>query len=88
LGEERYQLAVVVSREAKEDFDIAATRVWTAIESRKKAGAGADAPIVLRRVYIDGWVALASGCLLVATGKVPMGLDRVMVVAIAIAGEA
>ena len=44
LGRERFGLAQVVAEEAAENHDAAATRVWAALESLKKAGAMMDAP--------------------------------------------
>jgi enediyne polyketide synthase len=70
LGVERFKLAEVISREAQETLDVAATRVWTSTESLKKAGAGMAAPLVFARVARNGWVLLASGELKVASGVV------------------
>ncbi|MFZ0771783.1 MAG: SDR family NAD(P)-dependent oxidoreductase [Candidatus Sulfotelmatobacter sp.] len=47
LGSERWRLAELIAREAGEDFQTAATRVWTALESLKKAAAPPDIPLVL-----------------------------------------
>jgi enediyne polyketide synthase len=70
LGVERFKLAEVISRETQETLDVAATRVWTAFECLKKAGAGMSAPLVLDRVASNGWVLLASGNLKMASGVV------------------
>jgi len=70
LGVERFKLAEVISREAQETLDVAATRVWTSTESLKKSGAGMAAPLVFARVARNGWVLLASGELKVASGVV------------------
>jgi enediyne polyketide synthase len=67
LGAERYVLAGVIAREAGEDDDAAATRVWVAGECLKKAGAAADAPLVLVSPEKGGWVNLASGPLAINT---------------------
>jgi enediyne polyketide synthase len=67
LGVDRFKLAEVISREAQETLDVAATRVWTAIECLKKAGAGTGAPLVFGGAAIDGWLLLASGELKVAS---------------------
>ena len=40
---------------------MAATRVWSAIECLRKAGASADAPLTLAGTERAGWVTLASG---------------------------
>jgi enediyne polyketide synthase len=67
LGVERFKLAEVVSRETHETMEVAATRVWTASECLKKAGAGVTAPLVLVSVARNGWVLLASGELKIAS---------------------
>ena len=67
LGGERYTLAAVVAREAGDDEDAAATRVWMAGECLKKVGAAADAPLVLVSSEKGGWVNLASGPLVINT---------------------
>jgi enediyne polyketide synthase len=67
LGPERSRLAEVISSEASEDADTAATRVWVASECLKKAGAMVNAPLVITSVQKDGWVLLASGPLRIAT---------------------
>lgn len=70
LGVERFKLAELISREAQETLDVAATRVWTSVECLKKAGAGMAAPLVLADVAPNGWVLLASGKLKIASGVV------------------
>ena len=88
LGVERFQLAVVISREAHETLDVAASRVWTAIECLKKAGAGVDAPLVFARIEPDGWVLLASGALKIASRVVRTdGESEHLAIAVAV-GEA
>lgn len=67
LGSAPLALAELVARETGGSLDLAATRVWTAIESRKKAGAAADAPLVYGASTQDGWVLLRSGALTAAT---------------------
>jgi enediyne polyketide synthase len=67
LGVERFKLAEVISREAQESLDVAATRIWTSSECLKKAGAGTGAPLVFAGVASDGWVLLASGELKIAS---------------------
>jgi enediyne polyketide synthase len=67
LGGERSALAQVIAHEAQEDFDTAATRVWGAAESLKKAGAVPIAPLTLAGIVADGWVLLASGAARIAT---------------------
>jgi enediyne polyketide synthase len=47
LGCERWSLAELIAAEAGEDVQTSATRVWTALESLKKAQAPRDASLVL-----------------------------------------
>ena len=70
LGVERFKLAEVISREVQETLDVAATRVWTATECLKKAGAGMAAPLVFVNAARDGWILLASGELKIASGVI------------------
>jgi enediyne polyketide synthase len=70
LGAERFKLAEVISREAKETLDVAATRVWTSLECLKKAGAGTTAPLIFGSAAPNGWILLASGELRIASGVV------------------
>jgi enediyne polyketide synthase len=67
LGVERFKLAEVISLEAQETLDVAATRVWTSAESLKKAGAGMSAPLVFAGAAPNGSVLLASGDLKIAS---------------------
>jgi len=73
LGEDRFRLAELISSEAHEDFDTAATRVWAAGECLKKAGAMVGAPLVLDASKPDGWVVLSSGHWSIATCVPPVG---------------
>ena len=70
LGVERFKLAEIISRETQETLDVAATRVWTAVECLKKAGAGMAAPLVFAGTSSNGWILLASGQLKIASGVV------------------
>lgn len=67
LGQERFQLAGVLSKERGEALDTTATRVWTASECLKKAGAMVTTPLVLGTYSIDGWTVFVSGQLSIAT---------------------
>lgn len=67
IGGEGVALAEQMARHDGEDPDAAATRVWAARESLKKAGAGHDAPLVLRSQGADGWCLLESGRMRIAT---------------------
>lgn len=70
LGVERFKLAEIISHEAHETLDVAATRVWTSVECLKKAGAGMTAPLVFTAAAPNGWVLLTSGDLKIASGVV------------------
>jgi enediyne polyketide synthase len=61
LGQERYQLATLISKEGQQELDVAATRVWTALEGLKKAGAHITLPLVFSTIKEDGWVQLTAG---------------------------
>ncbi len=67
LGTERFTLAQVLATESHEDLNTAATRIWSASECLRKAGAQVDAPLVLAQVATDGWVVLNVGKLQIAT---------------------
>ncbi len=56
-----HDLVRPLSTATGESLDAAATRVWTAIECLRKAGASADAPLVLGPGGRDGWTVLVSG---------------------------
>ncbi|GBL12574.1 hypothetical protein MSj_04094 [Microcystis aeruginosa Sj] len=47
LGKNSFNLAQVISQENHEDLNIAATRIWSAKESIKKAGLSLDIPLTL-----------------------------------------
>jgi enediyne polyketide synthase len=66
LGE-RVALAGLIARATGEDRDAAATRVWTAVEALKKAGAAHGAPLLLESGAADGWVLLRSGGMRIGT---------------------
>ena len=73
LGQERFGLAELIVRERGETPDAAATRVWAAAESLKKAGVPHGAPLTLEAAGAagaagdDGWLLLRSGDLLIGT---------------------
>ena len=52
---------------------LAATRVWSATECLRKAGAAGDEPLTLGPRAEDGWTLLHSGSLVTAT--VPLRMD-------------
>ncbi|BCB88491.1 polyketide synthase [Phytohabitans suffuscus] len=61
------RLADLVAAEAGEPFDVAATRVWCAVECLQKAGRPPSAPITLRPGAGPGWSVLAAGEVRIAT---------------------
>jgi enediyne polyketide synthase len=67
LGPQRFALAETLSSETNQTLDIAATRVWTAIECLKKAGLSADSPLLFDAATEDGWILLRSGKAMVAS---------------------
>ncbi len=67
LGPQHHALAKLVSVQAVEEFDIAATRIWSAMECLKKAEAGSSAPLSMLPIPEKGWVLLRSGTNLIAT---------------------
>ncbi|HKE55944.1 MAG TPA: SDR family NAD(P)-dependent oxidoreductase [Pyrinomonadaceae bacterium] len=76
LGVERFKLAEIISLEAQETLDQAATRVWTATECLKKAGAGIAAPLVFTKVKPNRWILLSSGELEIASSVLRMKDER------------
>jgi len=77
LGPEAFALASTVARLAGESLDAAATRVWTAKECLKKAGASDAAPLTLGSIEGDGWVTLESPPYLAVTCAAEMiGLEK------------
>jgi enediyne polyketide synthase len=72
LGREHWSLAELIAVEAREDLQTAATRVWTALESLRKAEAPADGPLVLLACSQEkqGCVSLAAHGLRIATSIV------------------
>jgi len=78
LTEDGFRLAQVLSRLVGDDADVAATRVWTALECLRKYGAPADARLTLCN-HNEGCVLLSSGSLSIMTVCVTIaGLDRVI----------
>jgi enediyne polyketide synthase len=65
LGRDGFRLAELMAGHG--DFNVAATRVWCAVECLKKSGAMARAPLVLAPPGQDGWVLLSCGAHTIAT---------------------
>jgi len=77
LGPDGFALAELIAHSASESPDIAATRVWCAIESLKKAGARPDAGLVLSSEDAtasapSSWITLRSGAARIATLVAPV----------------
>lgn len=84
LGRERADVGEWIAREGDESKAAAGTRVWTAIESLKKAGAPPDLPLTVGGELADGWVTLRAGRYRVSTWVPPGGASGI---ALAIATE-
>lgn len=83
LGAEGARLAAIIAHSVPESEATAATRVWAARESLKKAGALGDAPLLFVSAEADGWVLLSSGALRIATWETEVsGCDGKLVVAV------
>jgi len=72
LGGERFALAEAIASKAQEGLDTAATRVWTASECLKKAGATVNAPLTLLKAD-EREVWLESGEMAIGTFAVCVG---------------
>jgi enediyne polyketide synthase len=58
---------LITQNSPPDDFDAAATRLWSAAECLKKAGLPADVPLVYRETTPDRWVLLSAGGATIAT---------------------
>jgi enediyne polyketide synthase len=89
LGRDRCSLAELIASEAGEDFQTAATRVWTALESLKKAEAPEDAPLVLLSCSHEkqGCVSLAASGMRIATAIVQFRDDPTQFAVSVLAGS-
>jgi enediyne polyketide synthase len=67
LGAGPFALAELLRRERGEELAVAATRVWSAVESLRKSGRVLPGPLVLAEASADGWVLLQSGRSKIAT---------------------
>lgn len=87
LGAEGAALADLVAREAGEDTDAAATRVWAAVECLKKAGALFGSSPTFGQAREDGTVILNCGALAIVTRVVRLRGERLRVaLAVALGG--
>jgi enediyne polyketide synthase len=88
LDPDRFALASIVAREAKEDLATAATRVWTAGECLKKAGEMLSTPLRLGSLAADGWVLLVTGRLIISTCVARVrGVENRLVLAVLVRGD-
>jgi enediyne polyketide synthase len=60
-------LVDVIAQEMGEDNDKAATRIWTARECLKKAGALLDTPLTIKNRETDTWILLSAGEMTIAS---------------------
>ncbi|MBT9314702.1 type I polyketide synthase [Leptothoe spongobia] len=67
LGKERFNLAQLLANETNENLNVAATRIWTALECLKKAAISVRSPLVMLEPADDTWVLLQAGSLVIAT---------------------
>jgi enediyne polyketide synthase len=73
LGGDRDTLARLVAEQSEaDDFDAAATRLWSAGECLKKAGLPLATPLVLRDSTPDRWTLLKAGAATIATWVGPV----------------
>lgn len=67
LGAARFPLADLVAGESGDAFDVAATRVWGALEALKKAGVALETPLTLDATTPERWVTFRAGAYRVVT---------------------
>ncbi|HKY42287.1 MAG TPA: SDR family NAD(P)-dependent oxidoreductase [Pyrinomonadaceae bacterium] len=73
LGPQAYDLAQLIAAQSGESESTAATRVWTILESIKKAGANVTATTMLDSIVGDRWVLLQSGDFRIASFVATLG---------------
>ncbi|GIF46427.1 enediyne polyketide synthase [Asanoa ferruginea] len=82
LGATNDALAEAIAESGGEDYDVSATRVWSAVECLRKLGEAGAVPLRLDQPPQDGWCTLSSGPLRVTTAVIRLpGLDGGVVVA-------
>ncbi len=87
LGEARLPLADLVASDSGDAFDVAATRVWSALEALKKAGAALDMPLTLADATPDRWVIFTAGAHRIATYVAQVqGVAEPVVAAVTVGG--
>ncbi len=72
LGAERHALAELLAAKLGESLDVAATRVWCAMECLKKAALPANTPLTLRAEPGEQWLLLAAGAYTIASFAAPL----------------
>jgi enediyne polyketide synthase len=83
LGAQRFSLATLLARDMDEPLSTAATRVWTAGECLRKAGALSDVAVTLTATHRDGWALVSGGSHRIATYLANVeGLPEPLMVAI------
>ncbi|MCP3902896.1 MAG: hypothetical protein GY715_04600, partial [Planctomycetes bacterium] len=83
LGPERFELAALIARERVEPLDVAATRVWAALECVKKAGLMRDVPLLVGTPRHREAIVLDAGPAVIATwAKDVRGTDAAHVFAV------
>jgi enediyne polyketide synthase len=88
IGPQRFVLAEMLSREASEDIQHAATRVWCVTECLKKAGCAPDALLTYEGREADGWIRLRSGRLRVLSHVATLeGMNRPITLAILVSSH-
>jgi enediyne polyketide synthase len=81
-------LVGLIVGEAGGTRDLAATRVWCALESLQKTGESRGAPLTVQSHPADGWVLFRSGDTSIATfATLLKGVEGQVVMAVAVRGE-
>jgi len=67
-----HNLVEIISQQAHENIDNAATRVWTARECLKKVGALPETPLTIKTVTNNGWILFRAGNMTIASSVLTM----------------